>query len=269
MKCLGPHIGTTAAVRSAMKLLSTALFTVFVAGCVGSHEAATTEDQDVEDAAALVTRTSTFTLQAKSFIAPIADNMVGSFGSLVDDDLFALAGATNLAFSENPPDGAQSSGQFRVWANVKVEVTCSGNSVTSTRIVDHRTDVGFEGPLKGELDAIQSRSSLVGSGEVGRNLALFSFQASGRPHILAEPAFLLIKNRTNRTIWYRVSGQVSCNASAEAFLQINTVNNTNFPSLRVWASRASGGVTLPESLIYQEAQGLFTELWFLANLPRF
>jgi hypothetical protein len=249
-------------VQSTRNLIAILALSSSVFACMdGVDDAVIDEDQAFDDAYALVPRrASTFIIESKSFIANIADSMVGSFGLPdVDENLFALAGATNLAFSENPLTGAQNKAQFRVWGHIELDVVCDGATVISNTLLFPKTDVGFEGFLKGELDAIQSRVSGTA----------FSYQVSGRPNIVAEPAFQLVFPRTNRTIWYRVNGHVSCNANAEAFVTVDSVQNTAFPSVRVFATRVSGGVFAPEGKIFERMQGKFTELWRLAAVPRF
>lgn len=250
-----------------MKLLSTAFSTSLItslalAGCVDSELDEITEDQAADDAEAVAP--TKFTLQAKSFIAPIPDNMVGSLGPLFDENLYAFAGLTNLSFSENPQTGAQSAAQFRVWSQLSLSATCSGSNVTGLTVTAAKTDVGFESLLKGEIDPIQSRSSLVRETAGGPVVGNFTWQASGRPNILAEPAFLFVHPRTNRTIWYRVDGKVTCSGGVP-FVGSFKVVNTDFPSVRIWAIRDAGA----EQLVYQEAQGKFTALWSLPNVPRF
>lgn len=233
--------------------LSTSLF-----GCA-LDEDGLEDEPDLEEAEAAVPRAHLFFLEAKSFIAPISSSMVGTLGDpITDAALSALAAATNAAFSENPTTGEHRAGQFRVWAHVELDVVCDGTRAT-VRLTDAQTDVGFEGPFKGELDPLSA--SVTGT--------FFSFQAGGRPHAAVEPTFQAVYPRTNRTIWYRVDGHVTCDASSEAFITLDSVTNTDFPSLRVFATRVSGGVILPEAQIFQWTQGKFTELWFLLPKPPF
>jgi hypothetical protein len=248
-----------------MKKYSTLLFTALtLTGCVEGAETEDTTDEteavDEAEAALPPRRATTFIVESKSFIAPIPANMIGSFGNFFQDTaLQAFAATTNAGFSENPTTGAKSAKQFRVWGHVELDVVCNGSTVQSIQLLNPATDVGFEGPLKGEIDPIKSSAA-------GKS---FSYQVSGRPNILAEPSFQAVHSRTNRTIWYRVNGHVSCDASAAAFLTIDSVPNTNFPSVRVFATRVSGGVIAPEGKVYEEIQGKFIELWSLPPVPAF
>jgi hypothetical protein len=226
---------------------------------VDPDDEAALEDLDSAEAEAAVSRTHTFTVESKSYIAPISNAMVGSLGPLIDPQLHLFAAATNFGFSENPTTGAKALEQYRIWGHVELKVTCVGTSATMS-LRNPATDAGFEGPLKGEIDPIQTSASGTA----------FSYQVGGRPHILTEPGFLAVFPRFNRTIWYRVNGHVACDAASQATLTIDSVVNTKFPSVRIWAKRTTvGGASVPEAQIFQRVQGKFTELWFLANKPAF
>jgi hypothetical protein len=243
---------------------TTALFAILalstsLSGCAFDEDGLEDEPEIEEAEAAVRPRAHLFMVEAKSFIAPIASSMVGTLGDpITDAALNALAVATNASFSENPTTGAHSAGQFRVWAHVELDVICDGTRATMM-LANPLTDVGFEGPLKGELDSISA--SATGSS--------FSFQAAGRPHQFVEPTFQAVYPRTNRTIWYRVDGHVACDQNSEAFITVDSVTSTDFPSVRVFASRITGGVVLPEAQIFEWRQGKFTELWFLLPKPPF
>jgi hypothetical protein len=232
-------------------------------GCVGFDEGGGDDEEvlDDEPAPALAPRHDhIFFIEAKSFIRPIASDMIGSFGDpIADFSLGLLASATNAQFSEDPTTGAQAAAQFRVWAHVRLDVICTGSTPELT-LLEPASDVGFEGPLEGELDPLHFRSTTFGT---------FAFQAAGRPHALAEPAFLAVHPRTNRTIWYSVKGHVVCDSDARASIVLDEVTNTRFPSLRIWSEHVERGQIGPETLIFDIAQGKFTELWSLPAPPAF
>lgn len=249
--------------RSALFMLLASITTTSMA-CVDFDGGADLDDEEVleeEPVPAVVpAHDHIFFIEAKSFIRVITDDMVGSFGDTFEDfNLGLLAAATNAQFSENPATGDRAAAQFRVWAHVRLDVICTGTT-PAMALLEPSTDVGFEGPLQGELDTLQFRSTTAGA---------FSFQAAGRPNVVAEPAFLAVHPRVNRTIWYSVRGHVVCDENAEASIVLDQVTNTNFPSLRIWSTHITRGQILPETLILDRAQGQFTELWFLPAPPPF
>jgi hypothetical protein len=238
-------------------ILAVTIFGTVIAGC------AAPTDEDVGDSNSAVTqaprRRHLFVVRTKGFIAPITNATLGTLGgTIADAGMYALSSATNAQFSEDPPDGGRESGQYRLWAQVFLDVQCVGTNVTM-KLTDADTDAGYEGPLKAEFDRLQTRSN-----EEGR----FSYQAQGRPHPAAEPGFQLIKERQSNTIWYNVKGNVTCDADAEATLHLEKVTTTKFPSFRLWVTQHSGvGRTGAEKLIIDRKQGNFSELWSLPQPP--
>jgi hypothetical protein len=200
-----------------------------------------------------------FVVRTKGFIAPITNATLGSLGgSVADAALYAFSSATNAQFSENPRDGSKTSGDYRLWAQVFLDVKCVGNKVTM-ELTDADTDAGYEGPLKAGFDPLSTLSNAGGR---------FSYQARGRPHPAAEPAFQAIASRESNTIWYSVKGHVTCDAQAEATLHLDQVTTTKFPSFRLWVTQHSGfGRAGSEELIVDRKQGNFSELWSLPPPP--
>jgi hypothetical protein len=248
--------------RSAlMMLLAASITTTTSTACVDFGEGGDLDEEVLDDEpvpAVVPAHDHIFFIEAKSFIRVITSDMVGSFGDAFEDfNLGLLAAATNAQFSEEPATGERTAAQFRVWAHVRLDVICTGTTPLLT-LLEPSTDVGFEGPLQGELDPLQFRSTTSGA---------FAFQAAGRPNAIAEPAFLAVHPRVNRTIWYSVSGHVVCDDNAEASIVLDQVTNTNFPSLRIWSTHITRGQILPETLIVDRAQGQFTELWSLPTPP--
>ncbi len=205
-------------------------------------------------------RSHLFVVRSKGFIAPISNDRIGSVGgTIADAALYAFAKATNLNFSENPTNGSSSSGQFRLWAQVFLDVTCDG-SAASLKLTDPDTDAGYEGPLKAETDPLKTDFYPTGA---------FAYQAQGRPASAAEPAFQAVHARTNSTIWYKVQGRVICNDYGGATLHFDAVTTTKFPSFRLWVTQLSDGRDGKEALIVDRGQGNFSELWSLPAAPAF
>ena len=204
----------------------------------------------------------TFVVQTKGFIAPITGDTLGSLpgsfltpGFVKNAALYAFSAATNLTFSENPPDGTQESGQYRLWAQVHVDVRCTGSSIVLT-VPETHTDAGYEGPLRAGYDPLVTLSSRAGE---------FYFQAKGRPHVAAEPPFQAIQRRDTNTIWYTVRGRVTCDAQGDATLRIadGDVVTTTFPSFRLWTSKSTDDGAVATNLSIDRAQGNFSDLWYL------
>jgi hypothetical protein len=238
-----------------------ALIIISSSGCIDSgDELDDTADTATDESAAIAPRRHTFFLDAKSFIRNIPATQLGTLGSPARDfALEQLRGVTNSLFSELPANGDPGASTFRVYGHLQLGVTCTG-SVINLTTQGAFSDVGFEGPLRGELLPFKSRTTTGGS---------FAFQAAGAPNILAEPPFQGILPRTNRHIWYRIDGHVTCDSAGAARLFIDKVTNTNFPSVRVWATHSEGTRFDREALLVERLQGTFSELWRLARVPAF
>jgi hypothetical protein len=201
-----------------------------------------------------------YVVRTKGFIAPITNETLGSLGgTFADAAMYAFSSVTNAQFSENPQSGDTTSGQYRLWAQVFLDVQCVGTKVT-LQLTDPNTDAGFEGPLRARFDPLKTDFTTDGK---------FAFQAQGRPHPAAEPPFQAIKSRTNNTIWYKIGGHVTCDANAEATLHLDGVTTTKFPSFRLWVTEHSNGREGAEALVVDRAQGNFSELWSLPAPPPF
>jgi len=214
-----------------------------------------------------VTQEHDFTVQTKGFIAEIFQETTGSLpgsflypAAIKNLALKDLAVATNAMFSEDPSDGTQASGHYRLWAQMGLHVKCVGNSVSSMRMTDHQTDAGYEGPLKAGFEPLAT--SITQDGR-------FYFLARGWPHWAAAPAFDAVQYRKNTHIWYTVEGAITCN-NGDATINIPDVSvvTTAFPSFRLWTSKSTGGQSVySESKIIDRPQGDFSELWDLPTPP--
>ena len=201
-----------------------------------------------------------FVIRTKGFIAPITNETLGSLGGTVADAaLYTFSAATNASFSEDPQDGSSTTNQYRLWAQVYLDVQCVG-STTQMQLTDAASDAGYEGPLKAEVDPLQTDYTTGGR---------FAFQAQGRPNKYAEPPFQAIQRRSNNTIWYKVEGGVRCDGNGNASLDLSNVTTTKFPSFRLWSTQQSGGRSAGEKRLVDRAQGNFSELWSLPAAPAF
>jgi hypothetical protein len=224
---------------------------------------ATTSAEEEESTADAVTqvdaprRAHLFVIRTKGFIARITD--VGDVGSVAGNiALQAFSIATNASFSEDPKDGhGPTDTGYRLWAELQLDVRCVGGTVTMT-VDKSGTDAGYEGPLKAERDPLRVATTKGGK---------FYYQARGRPHPAAKPAFDAVASRTNTTIWYEVSGTVTCDENADATLHLDPPVTTPFPSFRLWVTQHSGGREGAEALIVDQPQGALSELWSLPDPP--
>ncbi len=227
-------------------------------GCAAAPADGT--DQSAEAVTHAPTRHHLFVVRTKGFIAPISASSEGRLGGdpIANEALHLFAGLTNRQFSENPPDGARTSAQYRLWAQVALDVTCVGPHATM-KLSFEDSDAGYEGPLKARFDPLVVRSTPDGK---------FYLQARGAPALAAEPVFQAIALRTHSTIWYTVRGHVACDQAADATLALGDVQTTKFPSFRLWATKHSGGGHHPvEQRLIDRAQGDFDELWRLDAPP--
>ena len=124
-------------------VVTTALF-----GCAAPTEEDTDDGSAAQTAANAPRKRHLFIIRTKGFIAPITSGTVGSLGGTVADAaLSAFSSLTNAQFSEDPKDGSSTSGQYRLWAEVELDVKCVGNAV-ELELLNPKTDAGFEGPLR-------------------------------------------------------------------------------------------------------------------------
>ena len=152
---------------------------------------------------------------------------------------------TDKMFSEDPPNGERSSGSFRLWSEVVVDVTCQGNKVTDATFKGPATAFGKEGPLDSVGGVARALESKVANGE-----ATFGYRVSGRPNDASIPAFTYVRPRSCTYIWHDVSGTLSC-AGGQPKAKI-ALKASQFPSHKVWvASKVE--VDMP--------QGPFENLW--------
>ena len=223
-----------------------------------------------DDAAATQgTATHMFKVQTKGFIAPVS--AIGTLPGVTGRNLRlkAFAKVTNLNFSENPPDGEKGSEQYRLWAQMELEAVCTNGTLSSFKIASKDTDAGFE-PSSKRLRRIAMRAetdSLVAKADKNGH---FYYQASGRPPLVAEPAFQSVARRASNTIWYTVEGQVSCKPNNDADINIprDSVHVTSFPTTRLWVTKTSQNFEgYPAKLVHEFAQGDFADLWRLPEIP--
>jgi hypothetical protein len=203
----------------------------------------------------------TLLLQSKSFIAAFDLNDPGQF----DPGWFgaphcrqALMGAVvtcGINGGENPFDGESMSGNFRLRSEVRVDASCSGNSIMQWNIVPVAVETGtefFVFTTTGEFLGPYAHPAPSGSGPVDE--VTFEYFMRGKPNIVGNAAMWAAKPRTCTYIWHSVQGSLSC--SNGALVDRLTYNGSQFPSHRVWKNRMT--------LVADMPQGPFKNLWVCA-----
>ena len=173
----------------------------------------------------------------------------------------AFCQATSLG--EDPPNGdIHNPLDARIRAGVGIDWTCEAGRSTplEANITAIATEGGWEGPVKGVVNATAIRNNLVQSGT-------FGYVASGHPHPLVETAFQAFRLRNQPDIWQRITGSVSCDTNASghptAVLSTNIMRSP-FPSHRLWWKRDANSAP---RLLFDQGQGLFSQLWSLPAVP--
>ena len=142
-----------------------------------------------------------------------------------DAYLFLLA--TDKMFSEDPPDGTKSSGQFRLWSQLVANVTCNGNKVADASFSAVDTAFGKEGILDSVGEVARKLSSTSATDK-----AVFSYRVHGRPHDSSIVLFTAVRPRACTFIWHDVSGVLTC-SNGQPVAKV-TLKASAFPSHKVW-----------------------------------
>src|SRR5262249_53297550 len=85
-------------------------------------------------------------IQAKSYIASVNlldPNQFDADAKSCEEAMAALVACGTL-LKENPPDGNQSSKNYRLWSEVSIDVTCSGNKIATWQVKPVVQDFGSE-----------------------------------------------------------------------------------------------------------------------------
>jgi hypothetical protein len=209
-------------------------------------------------------KTSTVSITARSYIAPVGNN-VGTFGNPIRQaNGAALASATDIAFSELP-----SSFPGRFTTHMQVAITCGGaggNSVLSARQLSLVRHDGTE-PAKPNPNfpaflnpqGMTTRATL----QFDTTRAQAWFSSKGRPPNLSEPIFQLVKPRVGKDIWHEALAEWECRCG-EPRLRRYDNGYSYFPSHVFFATDAFSPV--PNGYSRVVAQGPFSNLWDLHTL---
>ena len=121
---------------------------------------------------------------------------------------------------------------------------------------------GPEGPLVGIANAPGIRDNINANGT-------FALVSSGRPNPLAEPAFQALAFRARADIWNRTTAAITCgtddNGQPTSSINWALAGRTLFPSHKIFR-RTPANAPAPV-LLFNVAQGLFSNLWSLPAIP--
>ncbi len=219
------------------------------------------ERSDLEDSDR-AEQTTSFRVQAKSFIRWVDPSEPPPEGgsSLA---LSTLIGTMNLAFNEEPADGTQESGEYRMFLQFDVSASCLAGEMDPGVRVDAEpvTDFGTEAGLPAPRDNLQFGMSpfVNGQGElVGYDI---HSKVSARPNPLTEPGFALVKSRDNKHIFQEMTVELRCAGSTVVADAV--IGGSRFPTHKAWVTDQNTGVV--ETV--ERDQGQFRELWVLPDTP--
>jgi hypothetical protein len=192
-------------------------------------------------------------VQAKSYIASVNLLDPSQFDPDAKSCQQAMAAVVDCAtLNENPVDGTQGSKEYRLWSQLVVDVTCSGEKVASWQLHPVQQDFGSEivifataGDLSKPLKVQPSQSGKSPTDKVS-----FSYRLRGRPNDAAVAVMNLVKPRTCSYIWHEVAGTLACRQNQPQIAA--TITGSKFPSHRLWVGNMK---------VKDVAQGPFKNLW--------
>jgi len=195
----------------------------------------------------------TVLIQAKSYIASVNLLDPNQFDADARSCQQAMAAVVDCGtLNENPPDGTKSSKNYRLWSELAIDVTCSGNKVVAWQLKPVQEDFGSEFVIfstTGDLSKPLSASPAV-SGASSVDRVTFNYRLRGRPNAVGNAAMEAVKHRTCTYIWHEITGALTCQ-QGQPHVDAN-IKGSAFPSHRFWAR----GIRVAEL-----PQGPFKNLW--------
>ena len=164
------------------------------------------------------------------------------------DMLEELAKETDKSFSEDPRTTAKDK-HYRLLSSCNFSVSWSDGKLVSVAPSVLDSDGGKEGLLQ-PPDLIVTP---VTTGMIGASIFTFSWEAKGRPHLLAEPFFQSVQPRTSFYIWHAISGRIDVSSGTP--MTTGVLRGSEFPSHRAFVDGRIA-VVPPEM-----PQGVFSKLW--------
>lgn len=196
----------------------------------------------------------TISIQAKSYIAPVNLLDPNQFDNDAQSCQAAMAAVVDCGtlLGENPADGAKSSRNYRLWSEVLVDATCTGDKVATWKISPVAQDFGPEfifisttGDVAKPLKVVPSIS---GSSAVDK--VTLSYRLRGRPNVAGVAVMEAVKHRSCSYIWHEVSATLTCQ-KGKANVAAGLLGS-GFPSHKLWVGGKQAVAT---------SQGPFKSLW--------
>lgn len=195
----------------------------------------------------------TLSLQVKSYISSVNLLDPNQFDPDAKSCQAAMAALVNCGtLNEDPPDGKKASKDYRLWSEVTIDATCSGNKLSKWDMKPVQQDFGSEfvifsttGNLAKPLTATPALKGSTPTDKVD-----FGYRLRGQPNQAGIDVMNKVKPRTCSFIWHEVAGTLSCQ-SGKPVLTAN-LNGSKFPSHRLWSAGQP---------IKQNQQGPFKNLW--------
>jgi hypothetical protein len=166
----------------------------------------------------------TLSVQAKSFIATVnlADTSQFDADAKSCEQAMAALVDCGMKLGENPTDGSKPSGNYRLRSELSINVTCSGNKISSWQLDPVNQDFGTEFVIfstSGDLiKPLKASPSLKGN--VQADKVTFSYRLRGRPNAAGVDVMNRVKPRTCSYIWHGVRTRrksVDCRQTASGF----------------------------------------------------
>jgi hypothetical protein len=215
-------------------------------------------------------------LRSKLFIDRVPHEMCNPDGVLeapADPEVHAqrmalymgLCHGTDERFQERPPTGDENPLGARILGVVFINWTCRANqSVPVSRTFGRSHErAGHEvSKYYGIAEVTQTRETILQNGE-------FSYVVSGKPNPTPDVLLTLAYPRTNRHIWHKVTGKITCSTSpggdVGTKLEAKIAEATKFPSHRLYEYRRETleGPPIFHSMLADIPQKEFSNLWHL------
>jgi hypothetical protein len=193
-------------------------------------------------------------LQVKSFIKAVDLRDPKQFDPGSKTCQAAMAAIVNCGTigGEDPKSGSRADGEYRLWSELKAQVTCTGNKVVKWDVAPVTFNVGREFGFvstMGEIDpGLTGTPALKGASAVDR--VNVRYRMRGQPNGAANQLMNNVKPRSCTFIWHTVDASLACkNGTPEV---VGSLRASGFPSHRLWVDGR---------LAKEVPQGPFNNLW--------
>ena len=192
---------------------------------------------------------------------PLPTGVLG-FDQAKQAAFFAFCRATSLG--ENPPSDANVAPlDARILSIGSGTWQCRAGQAApfAGRFAGGGSVGGPEGAFVGIANAPAVRDQINANGS-------FGLVSSGHPNPFLEPAFQAFRPRARADIWNKLTAQITCGVDNRGMPTASlalTATFTRFPSHKIWR-RAPANAAAP-LLLFNRAQGSFSNLWWLPAVP--